>query len=222
MKKAIVFGASGLVGSELLEILLTENIYDKIVLFNRYALGYNSSKVNEYIVNFDELDNFSDKIKGDIVFCTLGTTIRKAKTIENFRKVDFEIPMKIAQIARKNEVHTFVLVSSIGANKESRNYYTRTKGQIENELQKLTFQRLVIVRPSILLGKRKEFRFFELLGKGVMRCIGFLFFGRFKKYRAIHAKDVAKAMLKLVSVAEEKTVYESDELKAVVNDNNGL
>jgi len=212
MKKAIVFGASGLVGSQLVDLLTDDINYDKIVLFNRRPLSLNSSKIEEHIVNFDEMEKFSDKISEGTVFCSLGSTIRKAKTIENFIKVDYEIPFKIAKAAKQNNIESFILVSSIGANSKSRNYYTKTKGKIEEELLHLSFNHVKILRPSMLLGQRKEFRLFELIGKIIMQILGFLFIGKLKRYKGIQARNVAKAMIWLSVNKTDQVIFESDEI----------
>jgi nucleoside-diphosphate-sugar epimerase len=218
MKKAIVFGASGLVGSHLMELLIKDNKYDKIVLFNRHQISVNSSKVEEQIINFDELDKISDEITGDVVFCTLGSTIKKAKTIENFVKIDYNLPLEIAQRSKNNNVKSFVIVTSIGSNPKSKNYYTKTKGRLEEALNELNFENLKIVRPSMLLGNRDEFRFFEIIGKFMAKLLGFLLIGKLKKYRAIHAKDVANAMIKISENNKSKIIFESHELKKISRD----
>jgi nucleoside-diphosphate-sugar epimerase len=215
MNKAIVFGSSGLVGSELVRFLIDDPYYDKIVLFNRSSLSLNSPKIEEYIIDFDELKDFPDEITSGVVFCTIGTTIKKAKSVENFVKIDFDIPYKIAEIAKNKEIDSFLIVSSIGANAYSKNYYTKTKGLLEEELQKYEFLNLKILRPSLLLGQRKEFRFFELISKIILPVLGLFLFGRLKKYRAIQAKDVAKAMIWLSKNKAKKTIFESDEIKQI-------
>lgn len=215
MKKAIVFGATGLVGSQLVKLLIEDTNYDKIVLFNRRPMSFTSPKIEEHIVNFDQLEDFSDKIDGKTVFCTLGTTIKKAKSIENFRKVDYDMPLQIGKIAQAKKVSNFLIVSSIGANSKSRNYYTKTKGEVEEELRQLNFENFVVLRPSLLLGLRKEFRFLESLSKILVHILGVLFLGSLKKYKAIHSADVARAMIKLSFQKSDKTIYESDEIKQI-------
>lgn len=216
MKKAIVFGASGLIGSQLVELLIEDPDYDKIILFNRRSLSYNSPKIDEHIINFDEIDQFSDKIAGEAVFCTLGTTIKKARSIENFIKVDYDIPLKVAEIAKKNGINRYLLVSSIGANASSKNYYTKTKGRIEQELKNLYFEHLKILRPSLLVGPRKEFRLLELFSKILMGIFGIFLFWKLSKYKAIKSIDVAKAMIILSKRSLKKTIYESDEIKKLL------
>jgi uncharacterized protein YbjT (DUF2867 family) len=215
-KTAFVFGASGLVGSHLVKELLKNPYYSQIYLVVRKPLAVVHLKVHEiYLDKFEDFDFSVVDKSGAQVFCCLGTTIKKAGSKEEFRKVDFELPLKIATWAKAKGINTFGAVSSIGANPHSSNFYLKTKGEMEEGLKAQDFNKLVIVRPSLLLGTRSEFRLGEEMAKifsGVMKLI---FFGSFKKYRAIEASTVSRSLMILVNSDYSNTVFESDKLEAL-------
>jgi uncharacterized protein YbjT (DUF2867 family) len=196
-KTAIVIGASGLVGSEMVKQLLLDEEYSHVKLFLRKEISFSNSKLQQNIIDFNNLDASSDLIKGDVVFCCMGTTIKVAGSQDAFVKVDYTYVLNFAQLAKRNGIEKFIAVSSLGADKNSSNFYLKVKGDVETDLARLKFKNLVIVRPSILLGDRKEFRLGELIGKKIMKGLAFLFVGKLKKYKAIEASVVAKAMLVL-------------------------
>ncbi len=212
-KTAVLFGATGLTGNLVLGILAKDERYEKIRVFTRSELTVNSDKIEVIVTDLENLDSLADNIKGHDLFCCLGTTIKKAGSKENFRKVDLEFPVKIAEIASKNKVPNFILISSIGADPQSSNFYLKTKGEAEEAIQKSGFKKLVILRPSMLLGKRKEFRLLEEAGKLVMLPLKFILKGRLRKYRAIDAERVAKAMVKFANITTSKKIFESHEIE---------
>jgi len=195
MKTAIILGATGLTGTELLKQLLNDDHYQKIILFSRKSTNIKNSKLTEHITDFDQLHKIEHLIIGDIIFCCLGTTIKTAGSKTAFRKVDFNYISDFALLAKQNGLNQFYLQSSIGADSKSNNYYLKVKGETENAIKKLNFESFTIFRPSMLLGNRIEFRFGETLAKLAMRFLSFLFVGRLKLYKAIDAKQVAKAMI---------------------------
>ncbi|MCF8422764.1 MAG: NAD(P)H-binding protein [Bacteroidia bacterium] len=213
MKTAIILGATGLTGTELVKQLLNDDYYKKVVLFSRKSTNINHCKLTEYITDFDQLHKIKHLIIGDIVFCCLGTTIKAAGSKTAFREVDFKYISDFAEFAKQNGLNQFYLQSSVGADSKSKNFYLKTKGETENAIRKLDFESFTIFRPSMLLGNRIEFRFGETLGKLVMQFFSFLFVGRLKLYKAIDAKQVAKAMIyesKLNKVGN--FVFENDKL----------
>ncbi len=212
-KTAILFGATGLTGNHVLHKLVEDNRYGKIKVLTRSEPEIRSDKIEVIKTPLEKLHEHADKIDGDEIFCCLGTTIKKAGSKDKFRMVDYQFPVTIAKTASKNKVPGFILVSSIGADPESSNFYLRTKGEVEHAVQQLKFEKTIILRPSMLLGKRDEFRFMEEAGKLIMSPLRFVLRGKLKKYRAIHARTVAKAMVNLANTPFIKTIFESDEIE---------
>lgn len=215
MKKALLFGASGLIGSHVLDYLKKEEEISSIQVFNRSSQNYNSeTKVHEIIHNLKNPREIEDKIQGDLLFICLGTTIKKAGSQEKFREIDYELPLKIAQSAKNNGVKSCLLISSLGADANSGNFYLQVKGQLEEAILELGFNHTVIMQPSMLLGKREEFRLGEWIGKNMMSALSFLFIGPLAKYKAIHAKDVAKVMVAEMHSQEKEQILPSDIIAA--------
>lgn len=212
-KIAIVFGATGLVGSVLLKQLCESPVYSEVVTFSRKSLSFNHPKIKEVFNYFTDLTSIKNSLHGDDLFCCLGTTIKKAGSQENFKKIDFELPVQLAKMAEENKIKGFFVVSSIGADPKSSNFYLRTKGEMEKEVLDCNIPKIAIVRPSMLLGKRDEFRFGEEIGKMLMKTFSIFVTGRFRKYRAIQAETVARAMIVIANDDNsDQDIYESDEL----------
>lgn len=215
-KTAIIIGGTGMTGTYLLKLLLTSNVYEKVISFVRHKSKISHPKLIQHVVNFDQPESYQDLIEGNDMFCCLGTTIKKAGSEEAFEKVDLQYPVQFAKIAASKGIKQYSIISSIGANPKSGNFYLRTKGKCEEELRKLAFQSTSIFRPSLLLGNRKEFRFSEKFGEYVMKIFSVFLFGKLKKYKAIKSKNVAYAMF---SIAQSNTVgyhvYESDEISDI-------
>ena len=211
-KTACVFGATGLTGKHLVNLLSEDDIYDKIILFNRRAVQYASPKILQINGNYNSLSEYSGILKAHDFFCCLGTTIKKAGSKVAFEEVDLNLPVRIAEIAVLNMVNKFMVVSSIGASAESGNFYLNVKGRMELELKKKLGDRLYIFRPSLLLGNRNEDRFGENFAKVFMKIFGFLFVGGLKKYKAIEAETVAKAMVTVANGNFTDSVFESDQI----------
>jgi len=213
-KKAIIIGSTGLIGKMLLELLEQDENFTQILALVRKPTKSINKKTTFIETNFNKLDTIASFIDGDCLFICIGSTIKKAGSKEAFLKIDYDIPVDVAYIAIKNGVKSCIVVSSIGANPDSTNFYLQTKGKMEQAIQKLGFQNTVFMRPSLLFGKREEFRLGELIGKFVMKIIGPFFIGPLKKYRGIEAKIVAKAMLKTTLI--DKTgikKYEGNEIE---------
>ena len=223
-KIALLFGATGLVGSHLQQLLENDARYSEVKIFTRRKTGEQAGKIKECVIDFEHLEKYEQDISGDDLFCCLGTTIKKAKTKSAFRKVDLEYPREIAAIASKNKVHSFSIISSLGADAGSSNFYLKTKGEMEGAVRQNHFERLSIVRPSILLGARDEFRLGETIGKGFMKIIApvLKLVKPFRKYAPIHARTVAAAMIELANQKEGKMIYESDEVQEVAKGNTAL
>jgi uncharacterized protein YbjT (DUF2867 family) len=200
MKTAIIIGTTGLTGTTLLNQLLNDDFFNRVISFSRKQIELTHPKLVQHSIDFNKLNNYNELIKGDVVFCCMGTTIKTAGSQEEFKKVDLIYPTEFAKIAKQNGIKEFYLQSSLGADSNSTNFYLKTKGEAERILQQLNFDSFSAFRPSMLLGKRSEFRFGEFVGKIVMQLLSFLFIGKLKRYKAIHVNQVAEAMIKQVKL----------------------
>ncbi len=213
MKTAVLFGASGLIGSHLFELLLESSIYSKIKIFSRKSLNVHHPKVEEHIINFDNLEKYSNKINGDDCFYSIGTTRKLTPNKIDYINIEFHLPVKIAKISKNNNIKSFVYISSGGANAKSKNLYLQNKGKAEKEIMSLSFNFLAIIQPSILLGYRKENRTGERIAKLIFKNLSFLFIGKLRPFRAIHAKKVAKAIMIIIQKRIQDVIFESDKLE---------
>ena len=212
MKTAIVFGSTGLIGGHLVNQLIQDNYYTKIKIFVRSQTSINNEKVEVIIIDFNNLANHKTEITGDDCFFCIGTTKQNSPDKNDYQKVELDIPKEIAQIAKANSVKSFIFISSIYANPNSSGNYVKFKGLVEEELKRLNFSKLGILRPSFLMGKRKENRLGETIGIFAFSALSPLLFGPFKKMRPISSENVAKAMIKIANSNLEKTVFESNEI----------
>ena len=191
-RSAIIAGATGLVGSHLLELLLADNQYEQIYVLTRRALDIQNSKMVPIVVeHHSTLATQLQHIQADVAFCCIGTTMKNAGSKEKFYEIDFTYPYEFAKIALQNHSKAFFLVSALGADKGSMFYYNRVKGEIETAIRGMGFFSVHIFRPSLLLGKRREQRTGEDLGKIFDSLFSFFIPA---KYKGIHASKVAKAM----------------------------
>jgi uncharacterized protein YbjT (DUF2867 family) len=215
-KTAIVFGATGLVGKALVEDLYKSDHYGIIKIFVRTGTGFaERDKIKEFIIDFDHLDQYSGMIAGDDLFICLGTTIKKAGSVSRMEEIDRDLPLNIASAALKNSVEKLAVVSSIGADTGSSNYYLRIKGEMERGLMSMKFRTLIILRPSMLTGTRAERRVGEEIGKIMLRIFGIFLLGRLSKYKGIEGSSVAKAMVKAINDKTGMLILESDEIKKI-------
>lgn len=212
MKTALIAGASGLVGNNLLKTLLASNDYQKVISVGRRSLEMEDSKLEQCIVPFEELKDLDFQI--DVVFCCLGTTIKKAGSKEAFKRVDFEFPKLLAQYALLKGAESFHIVTAMGADSNSGIFYNSVKGEIEDELKSTLIPQIEIYQPSLLLGERTEQRFMEGVGQVLMKITGFLFIGKLRNYKAIEAKKVANYMFqRSLKVRQGLTVHLSGEMQ---------
>ena len=217
MKTALVFGSSGLIGGHLLNELIQNDNYSKIKLFVRSDHGSNDSKTEIIKTDFNNLENHKEDIKGDDCFFCIGTTKQNSPDKNEYKRVELDVPKKIAQIAKSNLVNSFVFVSSGYADSNSSGDYLKFKGLVEEELKRLSFSKLGIMRPSFLMGDRKEKRVGEKVGILIFKLLSPLFLGPLKKMKPIHSKKVAKAMVEITNRDFKQNVFESNEIVEVSN-----
>ena len=217
MKTALVFGSSGLIGGHLLNQLINDTNYNKIKIFVRSEPENNDPKVEIIKTDFNNLENHKEDIKGDDCFFCIGTTKQNSPDKNEYRRVELEVPKQIAQIAKSNLVNSFVFVSSGYADPKSSGDYLRFKGEVEEELKRLNFPKLGIMRPSFLLGDRKEKRIGEKIGIFVFKLLSPLFVGPLKKMKPIHSATVAKSMIAISQNDISKIIFESDEIADLSN-----
>jgi len=217
VKTALLFGASGLVGSHVLNQLISNNSYSKIKLFVRSSIDISDPKIEIIQTDFNNLENQREDIKGDDCFFCIGTTKQNSPDKNEYRRVELEVPKKIAQIAKSNLVNSFVFISSGYADPKSSGDYLKFKGEVEEELKRLNFPKLGIMRPSFLLGDRKEKRIGEKIGIFVFKLLSPLFLGPLKKMKPIHSATVAKAMIAITQNDSSQTIFESNEISEIIN-----
>jgi uncharacterized protein YbjT (DUF2867 family) len=200
MKTAIVIGATGLVGTQLVHLLLADTRFEKVLVFTRRSLQFKNEKLEEHIINFDQPDQWRQLVKGDVLFSALGTTIKQAGSQYLF-----------AEAASYNDIPAYVLVSSASASPESRIFYSRMKGELERDVKKLPFESISLLQPSLLYGNRQQERTGERIGFKVLSLLNKI--GLFRKYRPIQGRTVAQAMLNAgFEAAKGIHVYVLDEI----------
>ncbi|MGE7600546.1 oxidoreductase [Lysinibacillus fusiformis] len=213
MRAAIVVGATGLAGSSLVEQLCENDEYVSVTVIVRRTPTFKHPKLEVKIRDFDRLEE-QDIAFAHELYCCLGTTIKKAGSRKAFEKVDFEYPLAIASLAKKRGIPHFLVITAMGANESSPFYYNRVKGKLEHDLMELGLQQLSIIRPSLLVGERNEFRLGEKVGEKVLKLAKPLLIGPLKRFRAIEASQVAKAMMIIALHGKQQlvTIYPSHEL----------
>ncbi len=212
-KTAIILGASGLTGQQLLKALTADERYDSIKLFSRTKTENQSSKVTEIIGDLLSLGNFKQDFTADEVFVCIGTTAKKTPDKTMYKNIDFGIPAAAAKLAKENHIQTFVVVSAMGANAKSSIFYNKTKGEMEQAVLSEKIPNTYILRPSIIGGNRNENRPMEKIGVAIFKLLQPLMLGKLKKYRIIEAENIAKAMIKLANEKPETHIFESDKIQ---------
>lgn len=194
---ATIIGATGLIGGHLLDMLLNDVTFKTVRILIRRPLELSHPKLEKKLVDFSDMENFRLALEGtDVIFCTIGTTMKKMKGDKDaYRKVDYEIAVNAARLGKANGCEKFVLVSAVGADSQSRNFYLKLKGETEEAVQASGIESVYILRPSLLIGNRKEFRAGEKLASWLMPLFAFILPA---KYRPVKAIDVAKAMIHAV------------------------
>ncbi|HET8752872.1 MAG TPA: NAD(P)H-binding protein [Salinimicrobium sp.] len=216
MKTAILLGATGLTGGILLKKLLEDKNYSKIKVFSRRKLEMENPKLEQHILDLFQLEKLKNEFFGDEIFCCIGSTKKKTPENDIYRKVDYGIPVAAAKMAKENGISTFLVISSLGSDPESRFFYNKTKGEMERDVLQQKIPNTYIFRPSLIGGERQEKRIFEYLWKKVMLVGDKLLVGPLKKYESIHPEIIAEAMMIVANSGCEKAIIASDEIKKIV------
>ena len=217
-KTAVIIGATGLVGKHLLDLLLDDPYYTSVVAFTRSHFFWEHPKLEYFQTDFKSIESLQNSIKGDDFFCCVGTTRKKARNMQNYRYVDFEIPVTFASIAKKNGFTGIYCVSSLGADPTSHSFYLQLKGEMEQAILQMGFKKTAFLRPSLLIGKRDERRIMEDVAGKLFRFSKFLFFGKMKKYKPIRAASVAKAMIEIAKSDRKDMFYENIKIKEIAGE----
>lgn len=212
MKTAIILGATGLTGGILLNKLLHDPTIEKIKLFSRSPVKKDSPKIEEHIIDLFQLENHSEGFTADVVFCCIGTTKAKTPDDDTYKKIDYGIPVTAAKLAKQNGVDTFIVISAMGADEDSRIFYNKTKGQMQRDVLKQGIKNTYILQPSLIDGDRNESRFGENLASFFMKTFGFLIP---RKYRMIKAETIAEAMLTLAKQGYSEKIITSEKIKEI-------
>jgi len=213
-RTALVAGASGLVGSQVLRLLLEDPAYSRVTLLARRELPLSHKKLEQRIASFDRLAQIADFPRVHDVFCCLGTTMKQAGSPDAFRKVDFTYVVELARVAVRHRASQFLVVTAVGADPQSRILYSRVKGDAEEALRRLQFESIQIFRPSLVVGARAQSRLAERVARLLGLLVGWALVGPLSRYRPIKAEALARAMVRVARDAPRGThVYESKEIR---------
>jgi uncharacterized protein YbjT (DUF2867 family) len=213
-KTAIILGATGLTGSILLQKLIEDDRYDSIKLFSRSKMEGLPKKVTQFIGDLLKLEQFKADFSADEVFCCIGTTTKKTPNKVLYKQIDYGIPITAAKLSKENNINTFLVISAMGANKNSSVFYNKTKGEMEYDVLEQNIKNTYILRPSLIGGERNESRILEKIGLFVFKIIQPLFIGKLKKYSIINAKSIAQAMINLANnTSNAEVIITSSDIK---------
>ncbi|WP_044400927.1 NAD(P)H-binding protein [Lacinutrix sp. Hel_I_90] len=210
-KSAIILGATGLTGGKVLQQLLADARYSKIILFSRSACEISHDKIEEHLIDLFELENYKKDFVADDVFCCIGTTKAKTKDEVLYKKIDYVIPVAAAKLAAENGINNFIVISALGADAESKLFYNRIKGLMENTVLSKNIDTIYVMQPALIGGEREEKRLGEYVAKVLMKLINPFLIGALKKYKSIHPETIASAMVWLAN-----NPYESGRIKSGV------
>lgn len=215
-KTAIVLGASGITGSALLEKLTNDKDFDSVKIFTRRTIHSKHPKVKEYLVDLLDLEKHKIEFNGDVVFCCIGTTKKNTPDKTQYKAIDYGIPVNAARLAKENNIKVFIVISALGADANSKIFYNRTKGKMENGVLLQQIEQTYILQPSLIDYVRNE-RLGEKIGVYIMRIFNFLLFGPLKKYKSITPLEIAEAMIQLTKRKYNFTRIESHQIKEIAN-----
>lgn len=219
-KTAIILGATGLTGSYLLQKLIEDERYDSIKLFSRSKLENLQNKVTQHIGDLLDLKAFKADFKADEVYCCIGTTTKKTPDITLYKQIDYGIPVAAATLSKENNIPTFMVISAMGANKNSSVFYNKTKGEMEQDVLDQNITNTYVLRPSLIGGERQERRLLEKIGLAIFQVIEPLFIGKLKQYKIINAETIAEAMINLANSNHyTEVIITSNEIKQISKSN---
>ncbi len=211
--KITIIGGTGLIGKQVIKLACQDDFFTQINAIVRSALPHKDPKINELIINFDDLSHQLKDLKAQVLICTLGTTRKVTPDKKDYRKIDLEYTLSAAEMALKNGCEQIHLISSIGANEKSIVFYSALKGEIERLISQLPFKSTFIYRPSVLMGKRDSTRIMEYITQGFLSLTNPLLIGPLKKYRGISANEIAMKILHEIKKNEAGLqVFESNEI----------
>jgi uncharacterized protein YbjT (DUF2867 family) len=214
-KTAILLGATGLTGGIILDLLLKNDSYNKVILFSRTSVGFTHPKIEEHLIDLLQLEKYSSDFTGDEIFCCIGTTKKKTPDKETYKKIDFGIPVAAAKLAHKNNINTIIIISALGADAKSSVFYNQIKGKMENAVIAQKIKTTYILQPALIGGERAEKRVGEWIFKQVMKVFNVMLVGNLAKYKSIEPETIAKAMLWLANNPYHELKIESDVLKKI-------
>lgn len=212
-KTVTLFGSTGLIGGEVLKLLINDDYFENINIISRKKINIDSKKIKNYIIDFSNIEDYKKVVNKDyIIIASIGTTQSKVNFNKiEYRKVDYDILLNIAMACKSNKASSFSFVSSAGADEKSKNFYLKLKGEIENSIMQIGLKSCLIFRPSLLLGKRNEFRFGEIIGQKIMPLVSFLMKSEYKPIKAVDvAKSIVNESKKIIS---GNKIYQYSEMK---------
>lgn len=216
-RTAIVLGATGLTGGLLVDSLLCNDHYSKIIVFVRSQFNLSHPKLIIEQINLLNLLDYKERFIGDVLFCCIGTTKAKTPDENLYRQIDYGIPTNAAKICEMNGIPSFMVMSSMGANVKSSVFYSKLKGEMEQAVLNRGIKNIYILRPSLINGNRKEFRFFEMIAKMAMKVLNVFLVGSLKKYRSIKAETIVNAMIAIDLKGRSIKIIESEDIKKIAH-----
>ncbi|WP_028377008.1 NAD-dependent epimerase/dehydratase family protein [Leeuwenhoekiella sp. MAR_2009_132] len=216
-KTALILGITGLVGEALAKSILAHAKYDKLISFHRRKSGIAHPKLEEHVVDLFELQNHSDSFKADVVFCCIGTTQAKTSDKEEYKKIDYGIPLAAAKLCSINNIPKLIVISALGADPKSSVFYNKTKGEMERDVLKQNVKETYFLQPSLLAGNREEQRTVEKLAIGAFKLFNLFLVGPLKKYQSIKPEAIVQTMQYLAFNTYSEKRIESDEIKKIAN-----
>ncbi|MDG3583042.1 nucleoside-diphosphate sugar epimerase [Galbibacter pacificus] len=216
-KTAIILGATGLTGSILLTKLLKDKRYNKIKLFSRNHTNIEHPKIEEHLVDLFNLKLHENDFTANEVYCCIGTTRAKTPKKSTYKAIDYGIPVSAAMLCEKNNIHTFAVISALGAKTKSKFFYNRVKGLMEREVLLKNIEKIIILQPSLISGKREEKRTGEWLFKQLMKGLNYLMTGPLKKYQPVSPEKIAETMIFLANTDGKTRRIPNEQIHEIAN-----